>query len=502
LTNEVDAGSVIEGFRIERRLGEGSLGTVYEATQLSLGRTVALRLIDQTVFSDPGFTERFRAQQRLSASIHHPNLVPTYEAGDWAQGKFVATRFVRGRTLADLLGDGSLPPSSLEALLGPIGSALDIAHEAGLVHGAVTARNVLVDAGGVAYLADLGLGRSGSIDADREALAALALEAGSGAGRHRLRTFVAPALAGLAVLAAGAALIASVSGGDGGDDAEEEPAPPIAAGAVPLGSELVAGPVRSVGCGDEPGPNTPACTLSQSTISGAPIKIREGGVIRRWAVRGARGDLTLQVLGRRDGHAFLRGFSQVERVPDLGPHAFAADVRVDRGDRIGVLLAPGAVIGAREGSGGAAALRWEGTLDVVPLPQSSSRLDVELLLRADVEPGARPDLPPQLTGSRAAKAEPGRVLGQQVIQVPARGAVRVELVRVGAGIAIDAFHGRRRLARIEVPDASPTGQLRSLDGFCGYTRGFCLRWLNEDDVTLVIHAYRLARDGGAFRLIG
>jgi hypothetical protein len=499
---ELDAGTVIHGFRIERLLGRGSLGTVYEATQLSLGRTVALRLLEQALFSDPGFSARLRQQQRLSASVHHPNIVPTYEAGDFADGRFVAARYVRGRTLADLLEDGSLSPSRSKALLGPIASALDTAHEAGLVHGRVTPQNLLVDAEGTAYLADLGLGRPGSVAADREALAALVSQAERAGGRRRPRSFARLAATGLAGLAVVATAVAVVGDGEGGGDAEAEPPPRIAAGAVPLGSELAPGAARSFGCSREPGPNTPACTLSQSTIAGRSMAVREAGVIRRWAVRGAAGDLALQVIRRRDGRAFLGGFSQVERVPDAGPHGFEASVRVERGDRVGVLLAPGAAIGARTVSRGTSASRWEGTLEFTPRPQSSSRLRRELLLRADIEFGARPEPPPQRTGSRAAAAEDGRTLEELVIPLSGSRVVRVALVRVRSGIALDAFRDRRRVARIDVPDARPSGRLLSVFADCGYRRGFCFRWLNEGELTPVLHAYTLARDGGAFRLIG
>lgn len=501
-TSAVDAGRVISGFRIERLLGSGSLGAVYEATQLSLGRTVALRLLEQSLVSDPGFSARFARQQHLSASVHHPNVVPTYEAGDWEGGKFIATRFVRGRTLAALLEDGSLQPPRVKTLLESVADAIDAAHEAGLVHGRVTPRNVLVDAGGTAYVTDLGLGRPGSLDDDREALAALASQAERGWERRRPRSFVARALAGSAALALVATTVVLVAAREGVSDANGRPPPPIAPDAVPLGSELGPGPVRSVGCGDEPGPNTPACTLSQSTIAGRSVTVTEAGVIRGWAVRGAAGDLALQVIGRREGGAFLRGFSQLERAPDVAPHAFDASIRVERGDRVGVLLAPGAVIGARAASEGASALRWEGTLELFPKPQRSSRLDQELLLRADIEFGARPELSLQRTGRRAATAEAGRPVEELVIDLPRSRAVRVELVRVRDGIAIDAFRGRRRLARIDVPDARSSGRLLNLDGNCGYRRGFCLRWLNEGEVTPVMHAYRLARDGSAFRLIG
>jgi Protein kinase domain len=496
---EVVAGSVIAGFRVERLLGRGSLGAVYEATQLSLGRTVALRLLDERDLADPGLSARFQEQQRLAASVHHPNLMPTYEAGEWSEGRFVAARYVRGRPLAALLEEGSLPPDRARAMLEPIAAALDTAHAAGLVHGRVTARNVLVDSGGTAYLADLGLGRSGSAAADREALAALRARAERGKARRRRRSLILGGLAGLAVAAAVVALVA-----DGGDDtdADTEPAPPIAAGTAPFGSELAPGPARGDGCGPRPGPNTPACTISQSTLAGRSIVVPQDGVIRRWAVRGAAGELSLQVLRGQGRQAFLAGFSQVERVRDRGPQVFESDVQVERGDRLGVLLAPGSVIGTRAPTDDAAALRWEGALDLRPRGQSFQRLDRELLFRADIEAGARADLPPQLSGGRAAGAPDGRLLGHVVIALSQARAVEVRLVRLRGRIALDAFRGRGRLARVAVPDADPGGRLLNLTAGCGYGKGFCLRWLNEGERLPLVHVYTFARRGTAVRLIG
>ncbi len=161
-------GTFVGGFRIERLIGTGSFGTVYEATQLSLGRTVALRLIERSLLDDGATAHRFAAQQRIAASAHHPSIAPTYEAGDWDGGKFVATRFIRGRTLSELLEDDSLRPRPTGEMMDAVAGALEAAGQAGLVHGRITAQNVLVDATGSAYLTDLGLGRPGSAEEDRE----------------------------------------------------------------------------------------------------------------------------------------------------------------------------------------------------------------------------------------------------------------------------------------------------------------------------------------------
>jgi Protein kinase domain len=489
----VEPGTIVGGFRIERRLPGGSLGVVYEATQLSLGRSVALRLLQPHEW--PG--EAPAAQRRLSTSVHHPHIVPTYEAGAWGQGGFVATRFVRGQTLAGVIAAERPSPARLAELLSPVADALDAIHRAGLTHGRVTANNVMVDAADNVFLADLGLETGASAEDDRRALAGLERLASS--PRRRLGWPLRVAAAA-GVVAALVGLGAIVAAGGEHADAGDDPAPPAPAATAPLGSELAPGPSQAIGCGDDPGPNTPACTLVLDSVGGAPVVVREAGVVRGWALRGAAGAITLQVVGRRDGDPFLRSFSQVESPVDGVPEAFPANIPVERGDQIGVLLAPGATAGVRPATGAAFRLR-AGTIPLEPAAGTYERLAGELLLRVDIEPGAEPEIA-QLVGERALEAPAGDVLGNLGLHLPGLGARQVEVVEADGAIALDLLRGGTRVARVEVPDLRVAGALVSIDGECGFQRGFCLRWLNEGESVAIVHAYRLDRAGRAFELIG
>lgn len=451
------------------------MGPVYEATQLSLGRPVALRLLAKG--------------KRPAASLHHPNIVSVYEAGEWDGGTFVAMRLIHGRTLSDLLGRGALSLPRFEEVMRLLGEALSAAHGAGLVHGRVVAHNVIVSEAGAPYLTDLGLGREGSAAADLTALAALSAN-GPGRVRRRSGYRVLAAAAGLAAVAG----VALVGRGDEEAGADSAAPPRVAAGAAPLGSELARGSLRSTGCAADPGPTTPACTVSQGAV-----RVQRSGVVRRWAVRGAAGELSLQVLRRRDGRLVRVGFSQPVQLRGVGPRAFPANLDVKRGDRIGVLLGPGARIGLRPRANASARL-WEGNR--TPLPKSASTLAGELLLRADIEAGARAGTPRRLTGARAGSAPPGRVLAKAQIDLGQPGIVHLRLVRVGQAIAIDAFRGPLRLARIAVPDVDARGRALLFTGTCEYPRAVCLRWLNDGERTTVIHAYSLGAGGRTFRVIG
>lgn len=492
-----DPGEVIGGFRVGRLIGRGSRGSVYEALQVSLDRPVALRLLEPTDFASSEDEAGFLTDQQTSASLHHPGIVPTYEAGEWEGGRFVATRYIGGRTLAEVIDAGEMSDERADAIGAQVKSALAAAHAAGLIHGAVSARNVLVERSGGPLLADLGLGRPGTAVDDDRALADLGRLLERAAGERRRRRLRGPIAAAAVVALTVAALL--VTSGSADEDPSARAAPAVTAGAQPFGSELAPGSASSVGCAAEPDPNTPLCTIAQAETTERSARIREAGAIRGWAVRNATGDLSLQVIGFDGGKAFLRSFSQVESAESPGPQAFATDISVERGDLVGVTLAPGASIGSRE-LPNTETLRWDGTLPYAPESLTPARSNGELLLRYDVAVGERPRLE-QISGPRAATAPKGAALAVQTTHASDGSLIRAELTRVGSGLVIDSFKRGERLARAEVEGADANGRLLSFQAQCGFERGFCLRWQNEGAEETLIHAYRVTGDG-TFDLIG
>ena len=150
-------GAEIAGCRIEAVAGRGGMGIVYRATQLSLGRPVAVKLIAPDRAGDPGFRERFERESRVAAAIDHPNVIPVYAAGEEGGHLYLVMRYVKGIDLQGLLArERRLPAARVAAVAGQIGAALDAAHAVGLVHRDVKPANVLLS-GEHAYLADFGL---------------------------------------------------------------------------------------------------------------------------------------------------------------------------------------------------------------------------------------------------------------------------------------------------------------------------------------------------------
>jgi hypothetical protein len=154
----------VAGYRIDGALGEGGMGTVYRATQLSLERVVALKVLTAELSADPAFRERFRREGLLQAALDHPHIVTVYEAGETDSRLFLAMRMVEGPTLKDLIVRRQLDDRRALRLLTQVAEALDAAHAKGLIHRDVKPQNVLVGADDHAYLADFGLTK-GSDDA-------------------------------------------------------------------------------------------------------------------------------------------------------------------------------------------------------------------------------------------------------------------------------------------------------------------------------------------------
>lgn len=149
--------TVVAGYRIDGTLGEGGMGTVYRATQLSLQRVVALKVLTVELSSDTAFRERFRREGLLQAALEHPHIVTVFEAGQADNRLFLAMQMIEGPTLKTLILKRALGDRRALRLLTQVADALDAAHAKGLIHRDVKPQNVLVGAGDHAYLADFGL---------------------------------------------------------------------------------------------------------------------------------------------------------------------------------------------------------------------------------------------------------------------------------------------------------------------------------------------------------
>jgi DNA-binding beta-propeller fold protein YncE len=157
----LSTGSILGDFRVEDEVGRGGMGVVYRAVQISLGRPVALKVIAGTLSDNVAFRDRFVRESRLTASLDHPNVIPVFAAGEADGVLYIAMRFVEGTDLRSLIAaDARLESLRAAGVVAQVASALDAAHERGLVHRDVKPANVLVAARGGGehvYLTDFGL---------------------------------------------------------------------------------------------------------------------------------------------------------------------------------------------------------------------------------------------------------------------------------------------------------------------------------------------------------
>src|ERR1700731_2408545 len=165
MSENLGPGSTFAGCLLEAVAGRGGMGVVYRATQLTLGRLVAIKAIAPELAEDASYRERFKRESQLAASIDHPNIIPVYEAGECDGTLYLIMRWVEGTDLrAMLISSGRLAPGRAVRLLRPVAAALGAAHQQGLVHRDVKPANVLIARGDDqdeehVYLTDFGIAR-------------------------------------------------------------------------------------------------------------------------------------------------------------------------------------------------------------------------------------------------------------------------------------------------------------------------------------------------------
>jgi eukaryotic-like serine/threonine-protein kinase len=150
----------IPGFQIQKKLGAGAMAVVYKAKQISLDRTVAVKVLPKRLSENQEYVERFYKEGRAAAKLNHNNIVQAIDVGEATGVHFFVMEYVEGKTVYDDIAKGKAY-SETEALdiVIQIADALQHAHERGLIHRDVKPKNIMITKDGVAKLADMGLAR-------------------------------------------------------------------------------------------------------------------------------------------------------------------------------------------------------------------------------------------------------------------------------------------------------------------------------------------------------
>lgn len=147
----------LRGLELRGVIGGGGTTVVHRAYQRSVGREVAVKIIGPAVAGQPDFVRRFEAETRAVATLSHPHVLPLHDSWRDPDGAYLVMPLAAGGNLAEALEDGRLPRPARLRIAGQVGAALAHAHRRGVVHGAVSTGNVLLDEEHNAYLADFGV---------------------------------------------------------------------------------------------------------------------------------------------------------------------------------------------------------------------------------------------------------------------------------------------------------------------------------------------------------
>ena len=150
-------------YRVVRKLGTGGMANVYLAEDQELGRSVAIKMLDERHSQDEQFVERFRREAKNAAGLSHPNIVSIYDRGQAEGTYYIAMEYLEGRTLKELLiARGPTPLAVAIDYARQILSALGFAHRHGIVHRDIKPHNVVVAPDGRLKVTDFGIARSGT----------------------------------------------------------------------------------------------------------------------------------------------------------------------------------------------------------------------------------------------------------------------------------------------------------------------------------------------------
>lgn len=152
-------------YRIEERIGGGGMSVVFRATDLQLGRDVAVKVMRNHLAADEDFVRRFWREAQNAAALSHPNLVKIYDVGRDGENCFIVMELITGRTLKQMIQEqGPLPIDHAVKIAVQILDALGHAHEQKIIHRDVKPHNVLIARDGTVRVTDFGIARATTTD--------------------------------------------------------------------------------------------------------------------------------------------------------------------------------------------------------------------------------------------------------------------------------------------------------------------------------------------------
>jgi serine/threonine-protein kinase len=157
---ELELGQLVSHYRLVRKLGEGGMGSVFQATDTRLNRQVAIKVLRSVKLDDPRGRQRFLQEARSASALSHPNIVTIHDIFSEGGSDYLVMEYIAGKTLNELITPGGMKPAKMIDVAVQIADALATAHEAGIIHRDLKPGNIMVSDSGVVKLVDFGLAKS------------------------------------------------------------------------------------------------------------------------------------------------------------------------------------------------------------------------------------------------------------------------------------------------------------------------------------------------------
>jgi serine/threonine protein kinase len=152
-------GREIGPYRIIERLGAGGMGEVFLAQDARLNRLVALKILPAYFASDDARLRRFQSEARAASALNHPNILTIHEVGEWEDFRFIATEFIDGQTIRELIARADLSFEEILDVAEQVAFALSAAHAAGIVHRDIKPENIMRRHDGLVKILDFGIAK-------------------------------------------------------------------------------------------------------------------------------------------------------------------------------------------------------------------------------------------------------------------------------------------------------------------------------------------------------
>jgi serine/threonine protein kinase/Flp pilus assembly protein TadD len=151
------SGKTLGHYRILEKIGEGGMGAVFQAEDLTLRRPVALKFLPSEQATDPAAHQQLLKEARAASRLNHPNIATVYEVGEASGTPFIAMELVQGESLKQILQRGPLQRTQLFEVARQVAEGLNEAHQAGVLHRDVKPGNIMLDSKGRVKILDFGL---------------------------------------------------------------------------------------------------------------------------------------------------------------------------------------------------------------------------------------------------------------------------------------------------------------------------------------------------------